>query len=253
MTGASSGKVVMLISPLLVWMVILMSSMRARRVLNPESRVQTEVMSVSEIFLGRRSGALDEEAAFENGLEDVDESVGFDFEAFAEAIFCLAEDKVEVGTDKRIGAATDEGDENGVAALADESHLVFGVVEGFAQGAFFVGELANQFFDSRIHALLGGVTSGVMRGKRDEGVVFFAQEEGFFDLIAASGSEDHFVVASARHESLKTPTESVNSARGTKLHGCINLLGNSTPDGAAQHGFEVGVETFVGRVKDALK
>lgn len=84
---------------------------------------------------------MDEEAAFEEGLEDVEELLVGITEAGAEALFDLGEGIVEVGADEGVDGATDAGDEEAVLALADEGDGAVGEVEGFLNFAVFVFEV----------------------------------------------------------------------------------------------------------------
>jgi len=72
---------------------------------------------------GRR---LDEEAAFEDWLKDLEKCFAAPVEAVAEAFLGLAEDVVQIGADEGVVSATENGEKEAVFANANEHGALFG-------------------------------------------------------------------------------------------------------------------------------
>ncbi len=135
-----------------------------------------------------------EEGAFENGLENVEEGLGFLVEAVPEAFFGLVENVVEIGPDEGVGTATQDRDEEGVAAGPHEGDPTIREIEAGLDVAVGVEELGHEGRDSALDPALGGVADRIVTGVGDQGVGILAQQEGFLDLVATGAIEDDLVV-----------------------------------------------------------
>ena len=107
---------------------------------------------------------MDEEAAFEEGLEDVHEVLALVAEAFAETLFDLGEDVVEIGADEGVDGAFDRGEEEAVLAAADDGGIVVGELEGFTEFAVLVLKFFDEAGEVVFDLARGGVARGIVAG-----------------------------------------------------------------------------------------
>ena len=98
---------------------------------------------------GRR---LDEEAAFQNGLENLEKCFAAAVEAVAKTFLGLAEDVVQIGPDKGIVSATENGEEEAVFASANEDGTFFGKIEGGAHFVLLALESADEHSEGGLNA-----------------------------------------------------------------------------------------------------
>lgn len=199
--------------------------------------------------LFRRGRGLDEEAAFEKGLENVDEMVALFSEAFFETLFHLLEGVVQIGANERVGSSSDDCDQEAIAALACKGDTTFGKIKGVADFSVGSFELIHEASDVVANLLGIGVTRWLVAGVADEGKGIVTHEEDFLDLVTMGAFEDDVVVSLARKECFHPPRESVSSADGTKVVSGLHLLRDGTTNGAAEHGLEISVESGFWRVE----
>ncbi len=194
-------------------------------------------------------GGLDEEAAFEDGLEDLEEGFAAAVEAVAEAFLGLAEDVVEVGADEGVVGAAEDGEEDAVFAGAGEEGALLGkFVSGFDL-VLLAAEFADEHAEGGLDPPGGGVPGGVVAGVGDEALVALADEVDLLDLEAAGAVEDDLVIAAAGEEGAEAPGEAIDGADFAELPGGVHLFGESPADGAAKHWLQISVDAGLGGVE----
>lgn len=87
---------------------------------------------------------MNEEAAFEERLQDVDEVLSLVAESFAEALFDLAENVVEVGAHEGVDGAADGGEKEAVLSAADDGGVFVWELEALPKFAFVIGQFFNK-------------------------------------------------------------------------------------------------------------
>ena len=98
---------------------------------------------------GRR---LDEEAAFQNGLENLEKCFAAAVEVVAKTFLGLAEDVVQIGPDEGVVSATENGEEEAVFASANEDGTFFGKIEGGAHFVLLALESADEHSEGGLNA-----------------------------------------------------------------------------------------------------
>jgi hypothetical protein len=189
-----------------------------------------------------RSGIQNQETAFEDGLQDPDESVGLGFEAGPEAVLGLAKNVVEISPDGGIGASPENGDEETELSLPNEGEAMRGEIEGGFQSSFGSAEPGGEIPNAFLDAALRNVAAGIVMGVGDQAKVFTAQEVSFLDLVAMRLIEYDVVVGARREESAQAVNETIESTQLPELARALHLLGERPSDGAAQHGLQEGLE-----------
>jgi len=189
-----------------------------------------------------RSGAQNQETAFEDGLQDPAEGVGLGFEAGSEAVLGLTKNVVEICPDGGIGASPENGDEETELSLSNEGEAMRGEIEGGFQSSIGSAEPGGEIPNAFLDAALRNVAAGIMVGVGDQAKVFTAQEVSFLDLVAMRLIEYDVVVGARREESAQAVNETIESTQLPELARALHLLGERPSDGAAQHGLQEGLE-----------
>jgi hypothetical protein len=89
-------------------------------------------------------------------------------EAFAETLFDLGEDVVEVSADKGIDRTSDASKEKAVFPTADHRSVAVGQFEAFAEIAVLILEFVNQTAEVVFDFTRSRVSRGIVAGVRNE-------------------------------------------------------------------------------------
>ena len=134
-------------------------------------------------------------------------------------------------------------------ADTDQKGALFGEFVACFQRLILRFELSDQHAEGGLDASGGGMSGRIVAGVGDEAFVAFTDQVDLFYLEASGAVEDDLVIGAAGEQCTESPGESIDRANFAELTGAVQLFGNGAADGAAEHGFQVGMDARVGGVE----
>jgi len=109
-------------------------------------------------------GRLDEQTAFQKWLQGLNEVLALVAETFAESLFYLCEDVVEVGSNEGIERALDGSEEEAMLTAADDCGVAVREFEVLVKFAFIIFKIFDEAAEVILDLARGGVARRVVAG-----------------------------------------------------------------------------------------